>query len=334
MDLIIKPTQKCNFCCKFCSSNKISSNGNCLLPLELIYAIIEKNNIETIIVNGGDPLMVNPQYYFKIINFLDNKKLKTSLSLTTNLWDFYLNPNKWIELFKNKRVGVTTSFQYGNERLIRKEYNDDDNQVFNETKFLKIIELFNKKIGYTPNFISVITNDNEDKAIDTVNLAKKINTECKLNPAVCSGRTTNHYPIWKAYKIYLDIIDRGLEKYEYNSKNLKNFLNGKNTSCPHCRHCWKNIRAISPEGLIHSCGSYNDDHFDNIILNRKTYELNQYDEKEILIDHKFLKKDCLQCTIYSLCNTCFKYMDDIRFSNTIEEHCCNMQKLKDRFEAL
>lgn len=334
MDLIIKPTQKCNFCCKFCSSNKIDSSGSSILPLESIYAIIDKNNINTIIVNGGDPLMVDPQYYYNLIQYLDNNSPHTSLAFTTNLWDFYLHPEKWINLFKNPRLNITTSFQYGNERLIKQKYLIDNSNIFDESKFLKIIDLFYNKIGYVPNFISVITHNNEDKILDTVLLAKKLNTSCKINPAVQSGRNKYFYPIYKAYEKYIDIIDAGLKQYEYNSNVLKDVLLNKNQICPHCRDCWKYIRAISPNQLVHSCGCYNDDHYDNILNNKKTYELHSYNEKEILLDHKFLKKECLQCQMCSLCNTCFKYMDEIKYSNSIEEHCNNMQKLLPRFEKL
>lgn len=333
MDLIIKPTKKCNFCCKFCSSSKIDSNGNSLLTLESIYDIIRKNNINTIIVNGGDPLMVDPQYYFNLINFLNQNSPNTTLSFTTNLWDFYINPNKWIDLFKNPRLRITTSFQYGNQRIIKNNYltKNEDNNIFDEDKFLKVIELFNNKIGYIPNFISVITNDNDDKVLDTVLLAKKIGNTCKINPAIQSGRNKYYYPIYKAYEKYLDIIDAGLKQYEYNSSILKDVLENKNQTCPYCRDCWKYIRAISPDNLIHSCGFFNDDHNDNIKLNKKTYELSHYNEKEILLDHKYLKTECLQCPMYQLCNSCFKYMDEIKYSNQIDTHCHEMQKLWKRF---
>ena len=72
---------------------------------------------KTIIVNGGDPLMVEPDYYWRIIDWLDEHNYDTSISLTTNLWPFYKKPKKWTPLFNNDRVGVTTSFQYGGGRL-------------------------------------------------------------------------------------------------------------------------------------------------------------------------------------------------------------------------
>ena len=61
MELIIKPTEACNFACTFCSSNKItreSSGKKAFLKLETIYQFLERfPQTRTIIVNGGDPLM-------------------------------------------------------------------------------------------------------------------------------------------------------------------------------------------------------------------------------------------------------------------------------------
>jgi MoaA/NifB/PqqE/SkfB family radical SAM enzyme len=327
MDLIIKPTQACNFRCDFCSSNNITSNKN-ILSLDAIYKILKKYDINTIIVNGGDPLMMPPSYYNSILNFIESQNKNTTISFTTNLWDFYKNPDKWKDIFKHPLVGVTTSFQYGNERKLH------DGSVFTENIFCDIINMFKEYIDYTPMFISVTTEKNDKYVIDTVKLAKRIGTTCKINPAVMSGRTRKCYPLWKMYQKYLDIIDAGLEKYEFNSHILKNVINNKHNICPFSRECWKSIRAINPDGIIHSCGCYNDDHYNNIKLNKKTYDLCKYNEKELLNDHKALKNECFACDLFMLCNSCFKNMDDIIESNSINEHCYHMKQLEERIKAL
>lgn len=327
MDLIIKPTQACNFKCDFCSSNNIDSNGN-ILPLESIFALLTKYNVNTIIVNGGDPLMMSPEYYKKILEFIEQQNKQTTLSFTTNLWDFYKNPDKWTPIFKHPLVGVTTSFQYGTERKLK------DGTIFTEELFCKVIALFKKHVGYTPMFISVLTENNEDYVIKTVKLAQKLNTICKINPAVKSGRTLKCYPLWKAYKVYLNIIKEGLEKYEFNSNILKDVLNGRRTVCPFSRNCWKTIRAISPNGILHSCGSYNDDYLYNLATGKKTYALYKYNEKELLLDHKSLKTECFSCDLFILCNGCFKQMDDIIEDNQIENHCLHMKKMLPQFKNL
>jgi MoaA/NifB/PqqE/SkfB family radical SAM enzyme len=326
MDLIIKPTKACNFACTFCSSNKISKALT--LDLEKVFPILLENDVQTIIVNGGDPLMVPPAYYERLINFLDEHDMKTTISFTSNLWDFFLHPDKWEKLFKDERMGVCTSFQYGGERRIA------DGQEFTEELFRKVFSLFEDRIGYKLSFISVITRNNEERVLDTVRLAKELGTECKINPAFKSGRSEEFYPLYKAYGRYLDIIKAGLAEYEFNSKNLKQLFGSSNVCCPYNRNCYKTIRCISPDGLIHSCGAFNDDHYMNAAQGKKTYCLGQYDEKELARDFKMLKPACLSCDMFRFCNSCYKQIADITSSGTTEEHCTGMKALEGRLKSI
>ena len=109
MDLIIKPTELCNFKCTFCSSTKLVDDKAAKLDLMKIYQFLDRfPDTQTIIVNGGDPLMMDPQYYREIIKYCDDNNLPANISLTTNLWPFYKNPNKWLDIFQNPRVGIAT----------------------------------------------------------------------------------------------------------------------------------------------------------------------------------------------------------------------------------
>lgn len=64
MELIVKPTEACNFKCTFCSSTDITDEKSKTLDLEYIFAFLRRfPNTGTIIINGGDPLMVKPEYY-------------------------------------------------------------------------------------------------------------------------------------------------------------------------------------------------------------------------------------------------------------------------------
>ena len=182
MELIIKPTEKCNFKCTFCSSTHITDDKSAELDLNHVYKFLDTYpNTSTIIVNGGDPLMMDPEYYWQIIKYLDEHDLPTTLSFTTNLWPFYKNPDKWKDLFNNDRVWVTTSFQYGGGRL------KGDLTEFSEEDFWNVSDAMLEHCGYRPSFISVITEENRHLAIKNVELAKEMDVECKLNYAFSSG---------------------------------------------------------------------------------------------------------------------------------------------------
>lgn len=320
IDLIIKPTQACNFACEFCSSNNISNN-NKILSLDFLCDYILNNNIDRIIVNGGDPLMVSPLYYSTLLAFIDNHHLNTRLSFTSNLWDFYNNPEKWKDIFRHPKVGVCTSFQYGNERKLR------NGTVYTEDLFIAVFNKFKNLIGYNLMFISVINKNNEHLALKHVELAKKLDTECKLNPALASGRTSEPYPLYRIYQIYVDIIKKGLSPWEFNSKEIIKLYNNQPTCCPYNRNCYNSIRCIDPDMNIHTCGAFNDNHYINLANNKKTYELSKFNKIEISKDNFYIKKECLSCNLFKFCNSCYKNIADIKEFNLTDKHCINMKKL-------
>ena len=322
-DLIIKPTQLCNFRCSFCSSSDIAQDNE-TLSLNTLFNFLKNNDIGRIIINGGDPLMMPPEYYTSILNFLDKNNMSTRLSFTTNLWDYYNNPSKWEKIFKEDRVGVCTSFQYGGQRKLC------NNEPLTEEIFIDIMNNFYEHIGYMPMFISVITDENENDVIRTAKLAKSMKTECKINPSMQSGRSHTYYPLYKAYSKYLDIIEEGLSQYEFNSKEIVKLYQNTKTICPYNRNCVNTIRCMSPDGTLHSCGCFNDDYKYNKKNGKKTYELDKYDADTLSKDYKYIHAKCLECDLFALCNSCYKHIHDIKINRDEAEHCSNMQNIKDR----
>jgi len=318
LELIIKPTELCNFACTFCSSPNLSDKHTNTLDLKYIENFLTKYpETNTIIVNGGDPLMLSPTYYFDILNIIKEKNLDTTLSFTSNLWDFYKTPDKWTPLFQKENVGVTTSFNYGDTRRISK------NRVYTEEDFWKISDLFLERIGYRPDFISVITNENLDTAFDNVLLAKKMGVQNKLNYVFNSGYSKEVFYLADIYKIYIKIYEEGLSEYEYNTDQIFK-MKSKLTTCPLSKVCDSNIRTLHPDGKLYSCGAFADD---------GKYEIPHSEYKEAPLKKDFnlkvLKADCFACELFDICNGCHKKISDIKQSDSIEKHCNKMQKIKE-----
>lgn len=321
MDLIIKPTELCNFKCTFCSSTKLVDDKAAKLDLIKIYQFLDRfPETNTIIVNGGDPLMMNPQYYREIIKYCNDNDLPANLSLTTNLWPFYKNPEKWLDIFQNPRVGIATSFQYGNGRL------KGDYSVFTEEDFWNCSNAVLEHCGYRPSFIAVITEENEDSVIQTVELAKKMGVVCKVNYAMASGEQDKPYLLAKIYKQYIKIWQAGLAEWEHNTQQMMSRLRGEATICPLTRTCDSNIRTIQPEGDYYSCGAFGDDKEKAIDFDREmqgefftpladSYELNS------------LKQGCYTCPMFQICNGCKKTIKDLKTHDMVEEHCYTMKLL-------
>ena len=333
MELIIKPTERCNFKCTFCSSTKIADSKSVELEHKKIFQFLDRfPNTRTIIVNGGDPLMMKPDYYWKIIDYLDVNNYSTTISLTTNLWPFYKNSDKWIDLFLHPRVGICTSFQYGGGRL------KGDFTEFTEEDFWKVSDKMLELVGYRPDFISVITKENEDRAIDNVQLAKRMGVICKLNYAVASGTEIRFfngikmglenytYLLADIYKIYIKIYKFGLADWEYNTTQLlKRF--SSNTTCPQNRKCDENIRNLNPGGDYYSCGAFGDDKEYEIDFNKEMKQDKVETPLQSSIELLSLKKSCFTCPMFKICNGCRKTISDLKRLNLVETHCRKMKSL-------
>lgn len=297
---MIKPTLACQFKCDFCSAAKYKSSKN----LQSFLTEIRKINPDDVIITGGDPLLVDVLFFHDILAI--NSSI--TISITTNLWDFYLHPKKWIDLFKNPRVGVTTSFQYGQ---LRKK---PDGTPFSENDFIKIQQLFLKYIGYTPTFISVISNENKHLAIKHVLLAKRLNTMCKINAMLPLGKSTDYFPRYELLKIYIDIIKNGLEKYEANTLN-RSFGNCPFNINDRCQKFNIAIRNIN-NGFLYNCCE------DLLYMNIG----NSFDITDVACAKSTLRENCVQCKMNRICNGCLLH-NFILSKYISKNYCLNMNML-------
>lgn len=330
---------KCNFKCTFCSSTNIGDNNHDQVSLEQVFRFLKRfPETNTIIVNGGDPLMMSPSYYWDLIEHLDNNNYKASISFTSNLYPFYLKPEKWIDLFKHPRMGIATSFQYGNARL------KHDLTPYTEDEFWKVSDLMLKEVGYRPTFIAVITEENDDTVIKTVELAKAMDVVCKVNYAYGTGEVVSYknitmgnkdkpYRLSKIYHHYVDIYEAGLMDWEHNTQDLFRKLNNEHTICPLNRSCDEGIRAIQPSGRYYSCGAFGDSNEYPIDFEKEmngefftplqdAFELNQ------------MKQSCFSCPMFNICNGCHKTIHELKKTNQVEDHCKDMKKVAKRLRDL
>ena len=336
IDLIIKPTVACNFKFTFCSSTYLSDDKQDELDLRYLARFFDhypKTN--TIIINGGDPLMMSPDYYWKIIEMLDERNMhRTTLSFTTNLWLFYKNPDKWSPLFKHRRVGVGTSFQYGEGRL------KHDLTPFTEQEFWDVSNLFLERIGYRPPFITVISKENEDTVLKTVELAKEMDVVAKINylnasgPAVqfkniVQGSENEMYVQADMYAKYIEIYEAGLMPWEYNTMQFIDKLNKNGATCPLARDCGSGIRVLQPNGAYFSCGGFGDDNRYHLSFREDMLSeapIDPLNKQELLSMHD----GCFTCPMFEICNGCKKTISDTKRLGLVKYHCDRMHEIMDR----
>lgn len=321
--LILKPTSLCNWACNFCSSPELTEDKADLLDLALVDQFLDRHpNTSEIIINGGDPLVLPPSYYWNLIEILDRKNSTAEVSFTTNLWNYYNHPDKWRKLFKHPRMSICTSFQYGDKRKIHK------NRVFEEKDFIAISDMFFADFGYRPDFIAVVDNDNIHRSIDMVRIAKYLNVECKLNYANASGRQGEPLPLSFLYEKYIEIYKEGLSHWEYNTKQMLNRLSAAPTSCPLLSKCDEHIRVLHPDGKYFSCGSIADDleydiSFKEEVIDRGPVQTPLQNDRSL----DSLKLECYGCPMFQICNGCKKHIKDLKRSDTVEVHCKKMKTI-------
>ena len=324
MSLIVKPTERCNFKCTFCSSTELTDTPSALLDIERIKLFLQRYpQTHTVIINGGDPLMVPIRYYWGLIEYIEANRLPTRLSFTTNLWAFYKNPDKWTPLFRHERVGVSTSFNYGDTRRVT------ETQVFTEADFVAISDLMLERVGYRPDFIAVINEATIDTAIDCVRLAKRLDVECKLNYAMASGLQSTPFVPAMLYQVYVELYKLDLWQWEHNTRAMLKRLYGGLEMCPQARECQTSIRCLQPDGDYYSCGSFGDDKAYPIDFDLEIYGDQQIDPFKAATELKALHKRCYGCELFSICNGCKKTIHDLKQHGLADEHCRLMTELKD-----
>ena len=328
-----------------------------MLDVQQIFRFLDRYpETSTIIINGGDPLVIKPEYYWEILEYIRKKRLLTNISFTTNLWDFCQSPNKWRDLFNQPEVGVTTSFQFGPGRT------KANGEVYSESDFWKASDLMLKYCGYRPDFISVINSENEHFAIDNVALAKKmsegkkpgtgpsgekIGVECKLNYMMASGTPVYHrgakkyigageqvYELSRIYQIYLQVYRENLTDWEFNTKQLRVRLKGGATSCPQNRNCDEGIRALNPDGSYYSCGAFGDDKDKGIDFELEVSEGKFFTPLSSDPELFSLKQECLTCPMFQICNGCRKTIKDMKKFGVVESHCSKMKSIANEILAI
>ena len=314
MELIIKTTATCNMACKFCAAAGIETIEQKKVDPRII-EIIETIKPNGVILTGGDSLCCSPEWYYDFFELFPG----IQVDFVTNLKDFYLNPDKWTDIFRRKNVRVCTSFNYGITRRW------DKDTVYDESLFKRVMDLFGNKMGWLPMFISVIDFDNEWSVNKTIELAKSLGTQCRLNNAMKLGRQGVYYPRARMFDHWLGIIERGDGEYEINCEERDKGICPFNTSLL----CKSTIRSLYiNEGnqlRYQNCEDRLNSIEKDIPLDK---DLVVPLEDKIPPEKTINPLRCQYCELYNLCNACETNREQAK--KYAPDYCSQMLKNKDR----
>lgn len=326
MQIILRMTTTCNFKCTMCSASQLSEATE--LSFDKIIEVLEKykhipNNV---CFEGGDPLCVKPQIYYDIFDYVDSHKdiNITEFGFTSNLWDFYKHPDKWIDIFKRDDVHICTSFQYGDKRRIT------DKRVFDEQTFIDVYNKFIKLVNKPLPFITVIDQSNEHTVLQTCKLAKSLDTVCKINPTFVAGRARQFYRWDRMLQQYQKIFEAGLEHYESNCLDIARKIVNQpyDINCPFIRDCSDKFVVVTPDGWCSSCS------IENSTKNDQFYPIKFYDRNNvsnITLDKSksFIDSKCLTCDYFDWCNSCRVKVGELKSlhldQSQFDQYCNNIK---------
>lgn len=311
MLMIVRVTSRCNFKCDFCSASRLTEHQT--LSVDAILRAIETYRPRSVTFEGGDPLVLPPSYYEELFSKIPKG---IEIAMTTNLWNWYKNPENW-DVLKRYDVHVCTSFQYGRKRKIT------DSRPLTEDIFVDMVERWKERMNRPLSFIAVIDKDNRDTAIKTVKLAKRHKMMCKLNPCFVSGRATESYPWDKTLEMYAEIVESGLSYWEDNSYHIaKMMLRNTNTqACPFVTDCEQSFVVLNPDGSVHHCST-------DVRTNGADSSIIHFYDRDVPV----VSTDCLTCPWYQYCNTCRVYRQEIRAIKT-PEYCERVSNSLERIQT-
>lgn len=316
MLIVLQVTGRCDFSCTMCSATSLKRFSD--MSLDTVDKVLSKYKslVDSICIVGGEPLLRGPKFFQQLISLVETKYPKISrIDITSNMWQFKKRPEDWTEIFKHKKVYPCTSFQYGDARRLSKS------RIFTESDFLEIFSLYKSLIGEPLSFIAVLDEANEHRALDTVKLAKSLNTQCMLSVKQGYGAAKDRwYPFAKGLKIYADIITSGLAYYEDNSSNLLDLVSHSLVGgiCPFNRHCRETILTVDPNGNEACCT------IESRETSTKIYFAKLKDQTDSA--QNYISDKCFTCSMFKYCNGCYQHIKGTRFLYKTEEelvqnHC-------------
>lgn len=328
VQLIVRVTNVCNFKCTFCSASNLSKTQQLSLDSLIEFVQQYQDDVNSIAFEGGDPLCVKPDYYHQFFKWKDaNPKLKNvDVTFTSNLWDFYKHPDKWIDLFNREDVDIGTSFQYGDARRVT------DSLVYTEDIFKTVFNKVVDATGKVPGFITVVDNTNQHTIEKTCLLAKSLNTVCKINPLFYSGRADSFYR-WDLMLLrYADLFEQNLDQYEINCRMIRSIIDNRpdRVGCPfHSRNCNNDFRVINPDGYIKTCSiDQNLPHGGGVPIT--VFKRGQLFDITTNTKISLSSSKCLTCAYYHWCNNCRIKIMEFKTISDHDQYCTNIKTAIDR----
>ncbi|NIM17808.1 MAG: SPASM domain-containing protein [Candidatus Aminicenantes bacterium] len=330
LTVILKPTNRCNANCIYCSAwdpgkNKGSSTMS-ETTLEILFERIEewvKHSKRTrkikIIWHGGEPTLMPVDFFYKAIQLQENLKNRYGLEIENNIQSnlLYLDREKLEMLkrllsFNGQRRTIGTSYEpLPGIRMVKK---DDYTAEWEKSIALLKENNFPFGIVYVVHRQSL---ENMDTVVETL-LNKFPRIGIRFNPLYKEGRASSPAckPLYITPLEWGDFLIKLYRTWEANDKKpswqpLKDFdtfhfKKDCRMSCDHSGRCGTTHLGIDTDGTVYSCGrgidrkykSYGNIHKHTISEILKTPARIEMTNRSAFLQNTF----CLDCKWWQYCH--------------------------------
>lgn len=343
VNLILKPTNKCNLSCPYCYNRSKSRNEKMMTAEEAIY-IINKVLCEykdpSVTFHGGEPLLMGKDWYRMVCSetrkIANEKGCHLSFNMQTN---GTLVDEEYIEIFKKYNIKVGFSF----------DGTENDHTRKSTEKLLKSFNLFKENIGSCSAGL-IVTNNNAHKLIEEFELFEKLGVHPKFDPVFNADEIREglfeDLDKNKVLNGYKELFDYYIQREDPISTNIFDiYIDGvfgfdefRMRSCDLsiCNFRWV---SVAPNGDIYPCGrEWTEDY--------KIGNIYENTIKEAFCSEKYLS---MVMTINERVQNCFKTCEYAKYcygacpatilSNTgkfeglDKSHCMFLKGLYDHIET-
>lgn len=317
--VIFRTTDICNLNCTYCydkKNRKEKKNINEEFEhqidkikeyLDKIYYL--KNKSCTFIFHGGEPLILKPEVYEKLIEKIDRKNIRLSMQTNGTLIN-----NEYIKLFKKYNISIGISLDGCNEeqnycRIYRNGKNSF-NKVMSNIELLKknnihfgiIMTITKRHIGKEKMIYDFIASNNLNVNIRPAFPTMEADNDNIMTEDEYFEFFKNMFNIWYNDKSKRVKLKQIREIYDEFAKVLEEkYCSGL---CSEGENCFGKFISLNINGDIYSCNrTYNNEIFFLGNLNKQTIDeiLNNANKLNEKRKKKIQESGCSKCEIYKYC---------------------------------
>jgi uncharacterized protein len=313
--VIVKPTNRCNAGCRYCSSFKETQSSDMSpdtldrMYAELFeYAELKGKRYITFLWHGGEPLLLGKSFYEKAWSVTPtDKSIKIKHILQSNM---LLLDDEWVQLFRRHNVHISTSVDpVGQDRILK-----DGSQQYPE--WLDKFVLAASK-GLHLGLVFTVTPSHIDRYADIYNFFKNMQSlssgplGVRLNPVYAAGAAAKlDQGDLISPDDYGEFLCRLWELWINDGKPfplspMSDWSEGRGSAiCEFNGRCQENFIEVSGNGDVHHCGRFADAGLVMGNINTaKLEDILRHSHMEELGRRSELLKEgpCKGCPLWELC---------------------------------